>query len=465
MKFGECSKLYQKLMEGWELPIALMGGTRALRDNAERWLPQWSKESDKDYKYRIRTTSLYNAFKRTVRVLSAKPFSDPVKVVELPAQLETLEYDIDRNNMTLTRFTRTQLSDMLEFGLCHWIVDMPAYRTADQPQLNRAAEVELNIHPYFVRVRPDQLIAWSIIDGITGDKILAEIQIRTELVDSDNKEWWVVTQWTRESIVRKKQEKDAKDKEKWEELSDLPNELGYIPLVTAYADVGKYGELQASSPLEDLADLNLRHYHSQSDQNACLHFARVPFLHFAGFDVDEVNKTVAASNAYVSKNPQAKVEWVETTGNALAQGAGDLEAIEARMDTMGADLMVQKPGNPTATAKSIDTAEKISDLQAMVIALEGALELGYQIAGDWINVDATEVDIQLDTNFGLSLTDAKELDFLLKARVAGEISRELFYQEIQRRGIFEAFDTEEELNRVNMESSLNRPQLNFGNNG
>jgi hypothetical protein len=462
MKFGECSKVYEQLMEGWELPLALMGGTRALRAQSQRWLPQWSRETERDYQYRVGTTALYNSFKRTVRVLSSKPFSNPVKIVKVTPTLEVLEYDVDRKKSTISRFARTALSDMLTFGLCHFLVDMPAYRTATQGPLNKAAERDLNIHPYFSRIRPDQLIDWTIEQGLTGDLVLTQIQIRSDRTDDDGKEWWYITQWTRESIITKRQEKDAKDKEKWEDVSDVPNELGSIPLVTAYSDVTKIDEMQASCPLEDLADLNLRHYHSQSDQNACLHFARVPFLHFAGFDTEEVNKTVAASNAYVSKRPEAKITWVETTGAALAQGANDLDAIEARMDVMGADLMVQKPGNPTATAKSIDTAEKVSDLQAMVISLEGALERGYEIAGEWTSVDARDTDIQLDTNFGLTLNDARELDFLLKARVAGEISRELFYAEIQRRGVFEEFDTEEELNRVALEHKADTPKTTFG---
>lgn len=448
MNVGETSKIYDKLIEGWELPLALLGGTRCMRQNPNRWLPAYSKESAKDHAARVSGTALYNSFRRTVRVLSSKPFKDPVKIVKTAPALEVLEYDVDRQKSNITRFARSQLADMLTFGLAHFLVDNPVFSGT----LTRADEKALNIHPYFCRVRPDTLIYWRHVEGLTGELILDEIRIRSELVDpTDNEDYWIITQWTRDSITRYKQKKNADKKDEWTKVDDLPNMLGYVPLVTTYADASKEGVFQAACPLEDLADLNLRHYRSQSDQDACLHFARVPFLHFAGFEESEVNKTIAVSNAYVSKRHEAKITWVETTGAALEQGSRDLEQIEARMDVMGADLMVQKPGNPTATAKSIDTAEKISDLQAMVMALEGSLEYGYEIAGEWIREDGSQTDIQLDVNFGLTLNDAKEIDFLLKTRIAGEISRELFYQEIQRRGIFEEFDIEKELNAAALE--------------
>jgi hypothetical protein len=446
--WGKPTKLWSALMEAWTLPVDLMGGTTAMRKNADLWLPKFPKEQADDWGVRVRCSYLYNSFKRTVRVLSSKPFKDPVKILEQPAQLEDLEYDIDRKKKTLTQFCRERLSDRLQFGVTHWIVDMPSFRTAGEEgdrRLTLKQQRDLNIHPYFCAVKPTELIYWSYIEGYDGEEILEEIRIKTCYTDKNDDEWEVVTVWTRDAIDRYKRKKNAKREDSWIEVFRAPNELGYIPLVSC-------GPLEASSPLDDLAQLNLRHYRSQSDQDTCLHFARVPFLHFAGFDPDEVYKTVKVSNAYVSKKTEASISWVETEGDSLEAGSKDLEQIEARMDVMGADLMVQKPGNPTATAKSIDTAEKVSDLQAIVMELEGCVERAYEIAGDWINVDASDMDVQLDVNFGLTLNDASEIDFLLKARIAGEISRELFYEEIQRRGLFEEFDIKKEMARVALEA-------------
>lgn len=450
MKIGQESSIYQSLMENWKLPMALMGGTRAMRECASEYLPKWPQESQVGYQARVKSSNLYNAFRRTARVLSGKPFGKPVTIQEVSPELEDLEYDIDRSRMSITQIARRFLLDKLVFGLCHWLVDMPAF----QGKMTLKDQRDLNIHPYFARITPDTLINWSTIKGFDGTEILEEIQIRSYVTDSDDVEWTYIKQWTRESIITHRKKRNSNEEE-FTVVTDLPNNLGYIPLITSYADVSHEGFMQATSPLEDLAWLNLRHFQSQSDQDTSLHFARVPFLHFAGFQTSEVDAKLAANNAFVSQNPNAKITWVETQGAALEAGVKDLEQLEARMDVMGADLMVTKPGNTTATEKSIDTAEKISDLQAMVMSLESSLENAYEVAQDWLNVSFDNTDIQIDTSFGLSLKDSKELDFLLKARVAGEISRELFYKEIQRRGVFEEFDDQEELNRVAIEDRNN----------
>lgn len=459
---GQQHPKYRELMEGWELPQALMGGTRALRARGNQYLPRWPRETIGQHELRVKTSTLYNAFKRTVRVLSAKPFSDPVQIVEMPVELQVIENDVDRQGQTLTQFCRSALTDQLSYGLAHWLVDNPSF----PPDLNRAQQQQLNVHPYFCRVDPTTLTYWRYVKGITGEQVLEEIQITTCETDDDGVEWEVVDQWTRDTIAQYKRKKaQGKNEEQWSLITEAPNPIGIVPLMTAYSDATKKGTMEGTSPLEDLAELNLKHYQSQSDQDLCLHYARVPFLHFAGFDENDVNKTIAVDNAFVSRSPDAKISWVEPTGKALEQGQADLDALESRMDVMGADLMVQKPGNPTATAKSIDTAEKVSDLQAMTISLEDTIEKSFAVAGLWVGqvVDPDSVDVQLNTNFGLSLTDAKEIDFLLKARIAGEISRELFYAEIQRRGLFEEFDTKEELKRVAVENNLDKPALPTGN--
>lgn len=229
-----------------------------------------------------------------------------------------------------------------------------------------------------------------------------------------------------------------------------PNMLGRIPLTTIYTDVSKRGLMVADSPLEDLAELNLRHYRSQSDQDTCLHFARVPFLHFAGFQQSEVENTIAANNSYVSSNPASKITWIETTGSALALGQKDLDSLEARMESMGADLLAIRPGNQTATATAIDSADRISDLQAITQALEDGIEEMYRDAAEWVSVKDAEIDISLFKGFGLSLKDKNEIDTLLKARVAGELSRETWLSELSRRGVLEDLDIAKELNSLAM---------------
>lgn len=450
---GNKSKKHDKLMIQWLLPQSLMGGTLTMRENHKEFLPQWPSESDKHYAARTNSSNLFNAFKRTVRVLSAKPFSEEVKVVEIPPDLEVVADDVDRNGLTITQFAHSQLADKLTFGLQVFLVDMPSFKAP----ISKAAALQDNIHPYFCRVDPTTIVYDGWEADATGKSTLVELHIMTCESDRQDIDWYVVTVWDPGMVTKYRKRCDSNSQEKFVVYEEHTNELGYIPLVVSYALTSKTGDLAAQCPLEDLAHLNLRHYQSQSDQDTSLHYARVPFLHFAGFDKAEVEKIIAANNAFVSKNPAAAIKWVEPTGGALNAGSKDLEALENRMDVMGADLLVQKPGNPTATAKAIDTAEKMSDLQSMVVSLGQALEQGYRIASDWMGIMDPAIEVKLNTDFGLSLNDVGELNFLLQSRLAGEISQDLFYAEIQRRGLFDQFDPEEEKNRLALEFKNTTP--------
>lgn len=458
VKIGEKSKIYIKSMESWSLPIALMGGLQAMKDCCGWTLPKYGTETPESHGVRVKLSSLYNVFRRTVKNLGSKPFSKPIKILKMPTELKVLEKDVDRDGLTLTQFGREMTANILTFGLTHVLVDNPVF---DPERLTKAAAKELNIHPYFVHVRPDNLIWWNYVRGVTGENVLDEIHFFEEETDENNEEWEVIHVWRRDAIQlwRKRKHKQGPADEEYQNFSDLPNMLGVVPLVTVYADLSKRGLMVADSPLDDLANLNLRHYRSQSDQDTCLHFARVPFLHFAGFQKEEIGKTVAVNNAYTSINPTSKITWVETTGHGLEQGNKDLEAIEARMDVMGADLLVKKPGNPTATAKAIDAAEKISDLQAIALSIEDGLAQAFHFAAMWVDDPNAEIELEVFKNFGLSMKDKSELDTLLKARVAGEISRETWLTEIQRRGLTDEFDVEEEMNRLNIEGKEDKAKL------
>lgn len=447
MKIGETSKLYDRLMEGWKLPLALMEGLQAMRN--PEWLPQYSRENDKSYKRRLSVANLYNVFRKTVRGLSGKPFVKSIVVDDLHPDLSTITTDMDRDGLTIEQFARELTSNLLTTGVSYILVDQPYF---DSSRLSLAEQRELNIHPYFINVRADNLIYWSFMKGVTGEMVLQEIHIRSESVDDENDEWCWVHRWTRDTIQHWRRKKsDGNDK--MESVLDVPNTLGYIPLFEVYADVSRNGRMEADSPLDDLAQLNLRHFQSQSDQDTCLHFARVPFLHFAGFQDSEVTGTVAVNNAFRSTNSQSKIEWIETTGSSLAAGQKDLEALEARMESMGADLLTRRPGNVTATETAIETAEKISDLGAIVKAVESALSDAFTAAYDWQNLTySTKPKFTIHRGFEITSTQKSSLDLLLKARAAGEISRETWLNQVHRLGVAE-FDLDEELNRLSLTDS------------
>jgi hypothetical protein len=441
------SKAFEAMAAAWALPAALMGGTRAMRAAGRTYLPQEPKERNGAYDNRLKRTILFNGFRRTVRVLGGMPFGKPAILGEETAEaFVAMADDLDLAGRDLTAFARDLMADMLVFGKAHVLVDFPAQVVGEDGtplSLSLAEERALNRRPYFTQISPLDLIAWRG-ERIGGAETLTRVRIRETATEPDGP-------WGEKSVERIRVVMPEgfqiwhKVEDDWRVEAELPNTLGEIALVTIHAN--RTGFLTALPPLEDLAWLNLRHWQSQSDQDNILHVARVPILFGAGFREGELDGAEIGPNRAISAtDPQARLGFVEHSGAAIDAGRRDTQDLEARMQVMGAELLVPRPGNQTATARAIDAAESMSDLQAMVRALETGLEQAFGFAGRWLNLGKATAQVDVNQDFGLSRKDAGDLQTLLQARLAGEISRRTFLDEIKRRGILsDSLDVEEEV--------------------
>ena len=72
------------------------------------------------------------------------------------------------------------------------------------------------------------------------------------------------------------------------------------------------------------------------------------------------------------------------------------------MHRAGADLMVSKSvARQTASARQTDRTESMSTVQTIIDSLERALEDAYELAGKWIGVDASGVNVNIAPEFGI----------------------------------------------------------------
>lgn len=446
------SLAYTQMAGRWQLPSALMGGTLAMRAAGTTYLPKMPKEDESAYRDRLNSSTLFNGYGRTVRLLAGRPFSRPVVVEEAPDELAQLVADVDLAGRDLTAFSRDLLTDMVTYGKAHILVDCPEQPNPDQPA-NLAQERQLKLRPYFVQVSPEALIGWQG-QRVGGSEQLQQIRIRETTVEQEG-EWGEKAVERVRVIYPDRFDLYRYDGKTWaQEKAGTPMTLGKVALVTIYGM--RTGFLTSKPPLEDLAFLNLRHWQSQSDQDNILHVVRVPLLFFAGFSEKDLGViTIGPNRAIHHQKPDARVQFVEHTGAGIAAGRQDLLDLEARMAVMGADLLVRRPGNETATAKAIDTAESVSDLQAMVRNLEAGLEQAFGLAADWSDLRDTRVQVDINQDFGLSLGEAGDLDQLLKARLARQITQETYLKELKRRGVLgDQVDIEAEIAGVQTEGVL-----------
>jgi hypothetical protein len=287
----------------------------------------------------------------------------------------------------ITNLAFSLLKDQIHLGLTHILVDMPAI----EGNVTLQQQKDYKIRPYFSHISPLNLISWNY-EKIGGLINLTEIRIKEEVYvkqgrwgESEYKQIRVVTPDSFE--IWREVEKD-----KWDVVEVLPNNLGYIPLITIYGNQEEY--MTAEPPLEDLAWLNLRHYQKLSDQDNILHVASVPILAAYGVDDGALEGVSIGPNTLVNfSKTDSKLEYVEHSGNAIGAAEKSLERLEERMAAMGADLIIRKSvDRQTATSRKIDQSESISLLQVMINNLESGLQKAVKTAGDWIDLkDAKSV--------------------------------------------------------------------------
>jgi hypothetical protein len=408
----------------WDLVTALRGGTFAMREAAQTYLPQHPAEDSRGYEYRKSVSTLYEAFSRTVETLASKPFAEPLKLGDdVPADIVKWCDDIDLEGRDLQAFAHAVFTSALEYGLSHVLVEYPRVEGARTLADQRTS----GARPYFVHVDPRNILGWRA-ERINGVRTLTMLRMLECVLEPVNA--WETREITQIRILEPTQFTIWRQNEKgdWFVFDSGPVSIGLIPLATVYT--GRTGFMQAKPPLMGVAHLNVEHWQSSSDQSNILHVARVPIL-FSKM-LGETTVKVGGAAGVNSNDPAGEMMYVEHSGRAIDAGRQSLLDLEERMAVMGAELLVTKPGVKTATEAAGDTAESNSALAAMVHNLEDTLALALAFAAKWENLGPNGGSVHLNDDFGGAKMD---VEGLLAARKIGIISSETVFAELQRCGI------------------------------
>lgn len=403
-----------------------------MRERGEAYLPKWPNEEEDGYKARLRTATLFPAYRRTVDVMAGKPFAKPLTLGDIPeAQLKQWEPwtdDIDRQGVSLNVFASEMLTEAIGHGFAGIYVDMPPaanVATNASGQVTRAAETKAGMRPYFVRVMHHQILGWRLNEN--GALALLRFRECAEIADGE-----YGTQFAyRVRVLR------PGSWELWERLGEKEytqiaagtTSLKAIPFVPVYGKRKAY--MVGTPPLIDLAYLNVKHWQSQSDQDTILNVARVPILAMIGAD-DETHLTVGATSA-VKLPINAEMKYIEHSGAAISAGAESLVALEEQMTQTGAELLVQKPGQRTATEDANDTEGNKCDLQRLAEQFEDSLDQALAFAGQYVGMEAPKVTLFKD--YGAATLSDASAQIIVAMQQGGIITKKTAITEQQRRGI------------------------------
>lgn len=438
------SAAVSEMGQHWPMIRALLGGTSAMRAAGKLYLPQWPNEDRESYDARLKTAVLYPAFARTVEVLAGKPFSKRLTLNEdTPPRIAEWMEDADMQGRNLHTFAADVMTDCMAYGISGVLVDYPTVSNVR----NLAEERAANARPYFTRYAPGTVLGWRTA-RTNGSTKLTMLRLLEVVCEDDGEFGQKEVEQVRVlrpgswQIWRKVETGNGKSE--WAMYDEGINTLPEIPFVFFYGKREGFG--MGHAPLLELAHMNVEHWQSYSDQQTITHVARVPILAIIGAE-SETEITVGAKSA-VKLPHGADMKFVEHSGAAIAAGKDSIDDLEERMRSAGAELLVIKPGQITATqTRSEDDGNKCT-LQSIVEGVEDALDQCLQFAAMWVG-EAEGGNVSLHKDFGAGTLSDASAQLVLTMQQGGLISRQTAIKEQQRRGILSPdLDADDEAERV-----------------
>lgn len=424
-----------------------MGGTRAMRAKGEAYMPRWTMENAEDHKARVAVATLFPAYQRTLSVMVGKPFSKALTFGDTVApQIVEWANDIDNEGINLHVFAAEMFAECF-YGLAGILVEAPRQASG---LTTRADQRAAGVRPYFVRVLHSQVLGWRTA-RVNGRTTLSQLRIAetASVADGDFGEKTVerVRVLTPGAFdVWEKQAGDAR-RDFWVRLEDESGTTGLnqIPFVPLYGR--RKGFMLGAPPLLDLGFLNLKHWQEQSDQDDSVMYARKRLIVRVGAGPDPQPLT-SSSNSIADLPIGGEIKIVQGSAENVTVGAESLKALEEQMIQAGAELLVKKPGDRSATESANDAEANKSDLQRMVETFEDSLDAALDFMALYAGLP-TGCHVSLFKDFGAARLSEASGQLVLAMRGEGLISDETAIGELKRRGELAAeVDAQDEAERI-----------------
>lgn len=440
---------YMYMKPKWDRLQTVLEGTDSMRAAGSIYLPQHEYETNNAYHERLAASILDNWLARTLETLVGKAYKDPPRFDDLPDQIGELTDNIDGTGRSIVDVSQEWFRETVAKQWSWLYVDMTqGSLKADGSARTLADDQADGLRPIWRMIHPEDVI-FAMAQPVAGRMQWQQIRITENTMEPDGAFGEQLVQrirvlrpgsWELYKLIIPKN----KRKPQWVFEEGGLTGLGEIPIVQYRLDGDK-------PPLEDLAHLNVAHYQSGSDQRSILTTSRFAMLAASGApDVDPAagdKPLVVGPKQWLSMpDPEGRFYYVEHTGAAINAGRQDLQDLQDRMSSYGAEFLKKQPGRASATGRALDSSEAQSMLQTWVRQFRENLLQAMRLTALWMNLDTTDLgSVTFDLKPDLEERDPAELATFDKARDRGDISREAWVEEMQTRSLFRSgYDPEKD---------------------
>ena len=457
---------YQHHLDAWNKLRDVVQGEDAVKEKGASYLPRLSDQSDTEYKsYRDRAM-FFDTASKTVEGLVGMVTRKPMSIEGYPENAEVPLDSVGREGESLDGIASQTLEEILAMGRVGLYVD--------------AGENE-NAAPYISVYYAESIINWKT-ELIEGRELLTLVVLR-ELVTEDGedeyehepKEYYRVLRLSEGeaegsrvysvTLYEKVTVKSGNEftDEFHERSSVVPVKRGgrrfeEIPFTFA----GTRGIVCecAKSPILDLVNVNLSHYRTSADLEHGRHFTALPTAYMTGVTSDRdkgTGRRIGSSSVWELENPQAKVGFLEFTGQGLGHLSTALEQKEKIMAVLGARLLEQqKASQEAAETVRLRHAGERSVLSKVAGAAQDALTTAMRWAADWLNVTGADaITVSFDVDFDTLSLDPQMIDKLFAMLESDRFSFESFFAMFKQANMYpEGWTMENELEAIAQNDQL-----------
>lgn len=436
---------YDKAVNAWQLiRDTAFGGARTVKAAGQKYLPMCRGMEGMDYEAYKHRALFYNATKRTLAAFVGFIFANNPEVEtgsEKPSgNVKLLLDDASMSGNTFYDYQKQTTRNVVSIGRTGTLVEWASPALQNRPFLIRYETEDILNWRYAVVMGKRQLTLVVLRESsevASQDPMQAETEVRIRVLRliTDRMPYCVAETF-------RKDQNGAWDKIDEQVPMRKTTPLAFIPFVF-HNTTGDEAD-PSDIPLDDLALVNVSHYHNSADIEQGRHICGLPTLVLTGFPL-KGEYFLGATQALVSENPEADAKFLQIDGQTLQALKEGMQEKQQQMAALGASMLEKQSANGQAEAYEtvqIRHSGEVSALTDIAISCSETLSRVLRLAVWWDDVSVPTPDslmddvyVELNTEFTQPPMDPQKLTALLGAYQTGALSYPEFFRNLQKGGV------------------------------
>jgi len=458
---------YDEYSPLWKVVRDCVKGEPAIKAGGADYLPKPTGKGDASYKRYLDRTHFSNFTGRTAEGLHGNLFSREAERPEgISERFRDFLENVDNAGASVGRFTRELAWDVLQTGWGGILADYS--RLPDGQTIDVATASRLRLTAYLKWYAAENIINWRY-DTVDERRTLSLVVLQ-ETFEDTSKDEFAPSIKTRYRVLRlaggvytqqeyeRIESRDRNVKGEFFPGPVITPQMGgepfdYIPFFLCPSNTPE------KSMLIDLAYENIGHYQKSADLENALHYSGTP-TPWMSVDSNALDRNPDGTlkdiplggEVMLHIPPDAKLGFLEPSGQGIAHIQRAIEASEIRMKVLGAKPFDGGPkGVESGKAASIHSAAANSVLGAFAVNMGEVITNAVRLGARWNGITDAEAEkwnFNLNTIYDGDIAKVEEKRLALEMIDDGVMSRVKFL--IDYMGMEEA-DAKAEVERIREE--------------